>query len=402
MPDRLAESESSDLDRFEALYREHRRAVLQYLAHKTNDRYVADDLTEVTFEFAWQRIAVVPPGPNAKAWLIAVARRQLSNYWRSRTRRLRLIQRVASAETSDAPSVHSQDDYTIVTAALQHLSPHHQEVLRLIYWHGLSNAEGAESQHCSINAFTIRLHRARAALAKEYGMTVKHDSLNPLDTISRRVVRDRGETRSYRETVTVARGNHRVSTTHPSRSDSALVIWLTGLSGAGKSTIARLIERQLLVGGIHACVLDGDDLRLGLNRDLGFTVGERAENVRRVAEVARLFAMSGVTAVVALISPLECFRRLARTIVGSERFYEVFVDVPLAVAEARDPKGLYAKARGGELPGFTGIDSPYEPPRNPQIRVDGTRMSAVDAANHVLRSITTAHRLPQHIRTEAR
>lgn len=150
------------------------------------------------------------------------------------------------------------------------------------------------------------------------------------------------------------------------------VIWLTGLSGAGKSTIANLLERALYAQGRHTYVLDGDNVRHGLNRDLGFTPADRVENVRRVAEVARLMADAGLIVVVALISPYRQERRMARALVqtGKIDFIEVFVDTPLAVAEQRDPKGLYRKARHGELANFTGIDAPYEVPEAPELRLD--------------------------------
>ncbi|MBF6451114.1 sulfate adenylyltransferase subunit CysN [Nocardia elegans] len=153
-----------------------------------------------------------------------------------------------------------------------------------------------------------------------------------------------------------------------------LVVWFTGISGAGKSTIADLVERRLHALGHHTYLLDGDNVRHRLNRDLGFTAADRVENVRRTAEVAALMADAGLITLVCLISPYREERRMARDLVASGEFVEVFVDTPLDQAEARDPKGLYAKARRGELPNFTGIDSPYETPENPEIhiRTDGT------------------------------
>lgn len=144
---------------------------------------------------------------------------------------------------------------------------------------------------------------------------------------------------------------------HPGR-----VVWLTGLSGAGKSTIANALERALNRQGKRTYILDGDNIRQGLNRDLGFSDADRAENIRRVAQVARLFVDAGVIVVVAFISPFRAERQAARELFAPGDFLEVFVDVPLAIAEERDPKGLYRKARTGELRQFTGIDSPYEPP----------------------------------------
>ena len=147
-------------------------------------------------------------------------------------------------------------------------------------------------------------------------------------------------------------------------------VWLTGLSGSGKSTIAVELERRLLELGRPAYLLDGDNIRHGLNGDLGFSASDRDENVRRVAHVARLFADAGVVAVVPLISPYRAARRLARELHESAGlpFHEIFVDTPLEVCEQRDPKGLYARARAGEITGMTGIDDPYEAPEHPERR----------------------------------
>jgi adenylyl-sulfate kinase len=146
-------------------------------------------------------------------------------------------------------------------------------------------------------------------------------------------------------------------------------VWLTGLSGSGKSTVAMRVERLLVSSGRPAYVLDGDNLRLGLNADLGFSDEDRRENVRRVGEVARLLADAGVVALVPVISPFRAGRDAVRAMhdAAGVPFVEVFVDTPIELCEQRDPKGLYAKARRGELPGFTGIDSPYEPPASPDL-----------------------------------
>jgi bifunctional enzyme CysN/CysC len=148
------------------------------------------------------------------------------------------------------------------------------------------------------------------------------------------------------------------------------VIWLTGLSGAGKSTIANLVERKLTARGRHCYVLDGDNVRHGLNRDLGFTAEDRVENVRRVAEVARLMADAGLIVIVSLISPYARERSMAREIAGGIDFLEVFVDAPLELCESRDPKGLYRKAREGILLNFTGVDAPYEAPTDADLVLD--------------------------------
>lgn len=147
----------------------------------------------------------------------------------------------------------------------------------------------------------------------------------------------------------------------------AKVIWFVGLSGSGKSTLAGNVESVLHKKGYKTYILDGDNLRLGLNSDLGFSKRDRAENIRRVAEVARLFNEAGTIVLSAFISPLESDRNLARKIIGVDNFIEVFVHCPISVCEKRDVKGLYAKARKGLLPNFTGIDSPFEPPKQPDI-----------------------------------
>ena len=149
------------------------------------------------------------------------------------------------------------------------------------------------------------------------------------------------------------------------------IVWFTGLSGSGKSSIANLLEKRLTVEGRHAYILDGDNVRHGLNKDLGFTEAARVENIRRVAEVARLMADAGLVVLVSFISPFEKERRLAREIAGDIDFTEVYVDTPLEVCEARDPKGLYKKARAGEIKNFTGIDSPFEAPGNPELVLHG-------------------------------
>ena len=162
------------------------------------------------------------------------------------------------------------------------------------------------------------------------------------------------------------------------------ILWFTGLSGAGKSSIANLVEKKLHAAGRHTYLLDGDNVRHGLNRDLGFTAADRVENVRRVAEVAKLMVDAGLIVLVAFISPFRSEREMARALMEPGEFVEIFVDTPLEVAEARDAKGLYAKARRGDLVNFTGVDSPYEAPLAPQIRIDTTRTSAEEAAELVV------------------
>jgi bifunctional enzyme CysN/CysC len=162
------------------------------------------------------------------------------------------------------------------------------------------------------------------------------------------------------------------------------VLWFTGLSGAGKSTIANLVERRLASLGKHTYMLDGDNVRHGLNRDLGFTDADRVENIRRVGEVAKLMADAGLIVLVSFISPFRSEREMVRKTLPAGEFFEVFVDAPLAVAEQRDPKGLYKKARSGELTNFTGIDSPYEAPENPEMYIDTTQASAENAATAIV------------------
>jgi adenylyl-sulfate kinase len=163
-------------------------------------------------------------------------------------------------------------------------------------------------------------------------------------------------------------------------------VWFTGLSGSGKSTVAAALTERLAARGLLAYTLDGDNLRHGLNGDLGFSAGDRAENVRRVAEVARLFADAGVVTLVPVISPYRAGREHARALheAAALPFLEVFVDAPLDVCETRDPKGLYAKARAGELTGFTGIDDPYEAPVSPDVVVETATTAPEEAAEAVL------------------
>ena len=162
------------------------------------------------------------------------------------------------------------------------------------------------------------------------------------------------------------------------------VLWLTGLSGAGKSTIANLLETKLHAAGHHTYLLDGDNVRHGLTKDLGFTAEDRVENIRRIAEAAKLMVDAGLIVLTAFISPFRAERRMARRLLPEGEFFEVFVDAPLAVAEARDPKGLYKKARRGEIENFTGIDSPYESPEAPEIRVDTAALAPEEAAREIL------------------
>lgn len=172
------------------------------------------------------------------------------------------------------------------------------------------------------------------------------------------------------------------------KSQTPRIIWFTGLSGSGKSSIANILEKKLQSLGKHTITLDGDNIRHGLNRDLGFTEADRVENIRRVGEVAKLMLNSGLICITSFISPFESERAMARSLVSENEFVEVFVDTPLSVCEERDVKGLYAKARSGEIPNFTGISSPFEGPKNPEIRIDTTKISAEEAANQIIEFIT--------------
>jgi bifunctional enzyme CysN/CysC len=166
-----------------------------------------------------------------------------------------------------------------------------------------------------------------------------------------------------------------------------VIIWFTGLSGSGKSSVANLMEKRLTAEGKHAYILDGDNVRHGLNKDLGFTEAARVENIRRVAEVARLMADAGLIVLVSFISPFRNERRIAREIAGEIRFVEAYMDTPLAVCEARDPKGLYARARKGEIKNFTGIDSPFEAPENADVHLHGADEDTIELAEHLYEAV---------------
>lgn len=176
-----------------------------------------------------------------------------------------------------------------------------------------------------------------------------------------------------------------------------VTVWLTGLSGAGKSTLARGVRDALCERGKPCVLLDGDTVRSGLGSDLGFAPHERDENVRRAAEVARLLNEQGIVVIAAFISPLRRERTLARGIVGPSRFVEVYVSTPIAVCEARDPKGLYRRARSGELRGFTGVDAPYEPPGSPSIVVDTGACAHAQSASELLARLIPMIVRPAHV-----
>ncbi|MCP3428649.1 adenylyl-sulfate kinase [Opacimonas viscosa] len=173
------------------------------------------------------------------------------------------------------------------------------------------------------------------------------------------------------------------------KNQQARVIWLTGLSGSGKSTIANLLEQKLVAEGKHTYLLDGDNVRHGLCGDLGFSDKDRVENIRRISEVAKLFVDAGTIVLTAFISPFRADRDYCRQILGAAEFIEVFIDTPLDVCEARDPKGLYKKARAGDIPHFTGIDSAYEAPQAPEIQLDYVAdESATDTVTRLYNALT--------------
>ena len=173
------------------------------------------------------------------------------------------------------------------------------------------------------------------------------------------------------------------------KNQQARVIWLTGLSGSGKSTIANLLEQKLVAAGKHTYLLDGDNVRHGLCGDLGFSDKDRVENIRRISEVAKLFVDAGTIVLTAFISPFRADRDYCRQILGAAEFIEVFIDTPLDVCEARDPKGLYKKARAGDIPHFTGIDSAYEAPQAPEIQLDYVaNESATDTLTRLYNALT--------------
>ena len=187
----------------------------------------------------------------------------------------------------------------------------------------------------------------------------------------------------HRQAVDVSRAAHSAL-----KEQKPMVLWFTGLSGSGKSTIANAVETRLHAMGRHTFLLDGDNVRHGLNKDLGFTDADRVENIRRIGEVAKLMTDAGLIVLTAFISPFRAERDMARRIMAAGEFVEIFIDTPLAVAEQRDVKGLYKKARAGELKNFTGIDSPYEPPENPELTINTTELSAEEAAEKIVDFIT--------------
>jgi bifunctional enzyme CysN/CysC len=192
----------------------------------------------------------------------------------------------------------------------------------------------------------------------------------------------RRATNIHQQTITVSKAQRTALMSH-----KPAVLWFTGLSGAGKSTIANMVEAGLHARGVHTLLLDGDNIRHGLNRDLGFTEVDRVENIRRIGEVAKLMTEAGLIVLCSFISPFRAERRLVREMVGEGEFFEIFVDTPLAECIARDPKGLYRRALAGEIKNFTGVDQPYEAPDNPEIRLQAGRKDAETLAHEVIEDL---------------
>lgn len=166
-----------------------------------------------------------------------------------------------------------------------------------------------------------------------------------------------------------------------------LMVWFTGLSGSGKSTVAIALERELHSRGILCRILDGDNVRSGINNNLGFSAEDRVENIRRIAEVSRLFVDTGIVTIAAFISPSNALREMAASIIGKDDFVEIYVDTPLAVCEERDVKGLYKKARAGEVKNFTGISAPFEAPEHPALRLDTSKLTVQQSVGKLLELI---------------
>lgn len=242
----------------------------------------------------------------------------------------------------------------------------------------------------------VSLEAFRPLLADAYdrnratGMLVLIDPLSH-STVAAGMVLERGEASRGRGPgegeVTPATGRVTPADRARGLGQRPAAVWLTGLSGAGKSTLARALEEALLGAGRAACVLDGDEVRQGLCSDLGFSAADRAENIRRVAEVARILCDAGLIVITAFISPYRRDRARAREIIGAERFLEGFVDAPLEICATRDPKGLYRRARAGEIAEFTGVTAPYEPPERPDLRLDTVALGPTDAVEQLLTAL---------------
>ena len=206
------------------------------------------------------------------------------------------------------------------------------------------------------------------------------------------------EERVAEKATNVTWHDHRVTKTERARrkGQKPCILWFTGFSGSGKSTIANAVEAKLAEMGYHTYLLDGDNIRHGLNKDLGFSAEDRTENIRRIGEAAKLFVDAGVIVLTAFISPFRSDRQMVRDIVEENEFLEIFVDTPLDVCEDRDPKGLYAKARRGEIKQFTGIDSPYEAPVEPEVHLHPERESVEQSVERIVKGLEERGVLPEN------
>jgi len=264
----------------------------------------------------------------------------------------------------------------------------------------VAGAEDAALELNEIGRVRITLHRPIAfdpyAKNKDTGSFVVVDRMTNA-TVAAGMIIDRAVSRPghEREPVSdnIVRSESLVAAADREKllGQKGATVWLTGLSGSGKSTIARKLEKTLMDAGHLCCILDGDNIRHGLNRDLGFSMEDRTENIRRVAEVASLMNTAGAIVITAFISPYVADRRSARAVMGDERFVEVFVDAPIEVCEQRDPKGLYKKARVGEISQFTGVSAPYEPPEDPELTLPTAEVSADDAVQMIIDDLRSRH-----------
>ena len=261
------------------------------------------------------------------------------------------------------------------------------QVTDLKYSIDIESSEQQPANTIEVNGIAVCNFATAKALAFDaYDDNPETGSFTLIDRISKKIVGagridfglHRGQNLSW-QSFEISRNSRAAM-----KNQKPMVVWFTGLSASGKSTIADIVEQKLAAKNRHTYLLDGDNFRHGLNKDLGFTDADRVENIRRVAEVARLMADSGLIVMTAFISPFRRERRMAKEIAGDIDFIEVFVDTPLAVCEARDPKGMYAKARRGEIPNFTGISSAYEPPERADIHLHAGDRPAEELADEVL------------------
>jgi bifunctional enzyme CysN/CysC len=306
------------------------------------------------------------------------------------------------AEASDPPQAADQFEATIIWMAEEELLPGRGYWLKLAtqtvtatvqqpkYEINVNSLEHLAAKTLGMNAIGVaEIATDRDVVFEPYEVNRQLGGFILIDKLSNATVAAGLIHFALRRALNVHRQHLEISReTHAAlKGQRPAVLWFTGLSGAGKSTIANLVEKRLVALGRHTFLLDGDNVRHGLNRDLGFTDADRIENIRRIGEVARLMADAGLIVLTAFISPFRAERELVRRMLPEGEFLEIFIDTPLAEAELRDAKGLYAKARAGEIKNFTGIDSPYEPPESPELRIDTTRLSAEAAADRIIEEL---------------